>query len=281
MKWDVDNSFTGSWASNQATKWQSWAVDGSGSATDPKLVVEHFIPAPVISNIQASDVTDTSATITWNTDISSDSKVSYGTSSGNYTNSMSTTTDVTSHSISLSTLTHTTTYYYVVVSANIDGVTSTSTERWFNTIPPANTFLAYKSVNQSLATTTNISLNEDNELVLTLGTSTIYAISGTIFATSTHTLPDIKIGFATSSAGVTMDIGYIASDGTGGWIEYANVASNKIDVPSSGAAIIQISGTVKTTSAATALRLHWAQYSANSIETTVKKGSYLRAEEIQ
>lgn len=225
-------------------------------------------------------ITEALATITWNTNVSSDSKVSYGASSGNYTNNTSDATDVTSHNISLSGLTQTTTYYYVVVSTDTANISATSTERSFNTLTP-DTFLAYKNSSQSLATTTDISLNDDNELVLTLSTSTIYAISGTIFATSTHTLPDIKIGFATSSAGVTMDIGYIASDGTGGLIQYSKVASSKIEVPSSGAAIIQINGTVKTTIASTALRLHWAQDAASSNETTVKRGSYIRAEEIQ
>ena len=283
LKWDIDESFTGTWVAgdNSGVIWSS--ADVAGTTQDPKLVVEHSIPAPVISNTQESGTTETSTTILWNTNVSSDSKVSYGTVStttGIYDNSVYDGTDVTSHSMSLSGLTQATTYYYVVVSTNADDETATSTEQSFTTLTPS-IFLAYKNSNQSLANSTDISANEDDELVLTLATSTTYAISGTIFATSTHTLPDIKIGFATSSAGVTMDVGYVASDGTGGWIQYAKVASSKIDVPASGAGVIQISGTAKTTDASTILRLLWAQNSSNSIDTTVKSGSYIRAEEIQ
>ena len=57
--------------------------------------------APIISNIQASSITDTSAVITWTTDEVSDSEVQYGTSSGSYPSNVNSTNMVTSHTINL------------------------------------------------------------------------------------------------------------------------------------------------------------------------------------
>lgn len=43
-KWDVDNSFTGTWASNAYTLFYGRYADYTGTASDPKLVVEHAAP---------------------------------------------------------------------------------------------------------------------------------------------------------------------------------------------------------------------------------------------
>ena len=41
LQWDVENNFTGTWASDNSSNWQSWAADDAGTTRDPKLVVEH------------------------------------------------------------------------------------------------------------------------------------------------------------------------------------------------------------------------------------------------
>ncbi|MBM3216244.1 hypothetical protein FJZ36_15180 [Candidatus Poribacteria bacterium] len=43
--WDLNNSFTGTWASNQTTRWQGYYADQTGTSTDPKLVVTYTLPA--------------------------------------------------------------------------------------------------------------------------------------------------------------------------------------------------------------------------------------------
>ncbi len=52
-KWDVDNSFTGTWSSSAFTRIRFQAADTTGTANDPKLVVEHselvFIPRIIMS----------------------------------------------------------------------------------------------------------------------------------------------------------------------------------------------------------------------------------------
>jgi len=51
-KWDVDNSFTGTWSSSAVTRVNPFFADEAGTAKDPKLVVEHgalaFIPQIII-----------------------------------------------------------------------------------------------------------------------------------------------------------------------------------------------------------------------------------------
>ncbi len=91
---------------------------------------------PVISDVQATSITQDSAVIQWTTDEASDSVVEYGTSSGNYTHSSSDSAMVTAHSVSLSGLTASTTYYYRVKSTDASDNTANSTEYQFTTLDP-------------------------------------------------------------------------------------------------------------------------------------------------
>lgn len=50
-KWDVDNSFTGSWSSNGYTLFYGRYADYTGTTADPKLVVEHAAPAAVSEDV--------------------------------------------------------------------------------------------------------------------------------------------------------------------------------------------------------------------------------------
>jgi uncharacterized protein (TIGR03437 family) len=77
--------------------------------------------APVISNVEAAP-SNTTATITWTTNIASSSAVNYGTSSSALSLSASNTTMTTSHSVTLTGLAPGTQYYYMVNSS-----TSTTT----------------------------------------------------------------------------------------------------------------------------------------------------------
>jgi beta-lactamase superfamily II metal-dependent hydrolase len=102
--------------------------------------------APVISNVQATAVTTSGATITWTTDEASDSVVEYGLTTS-YGSSTSNAADVTSHSIPLSGLTGNTLYHYRVISTDPAGNTTASVDRSFQTgnvtnyVPTATTIL--------------------------------------------------------------------------------------------------------------------------------------------
>lgn len=102
-------------------------------ATSTSVSVTVDNTAPTISSI-ASSTTSSTATVTWNTTAdTSNSKVSYGTTSGVYAVSSSSPSTVTSHSISISGLSDSTRYYFVAVSRDVAGNTSTSSERSFVT----------------------------------------------------------------------------------------------------------------------------------------------------
>jgi len=102
------------------------------------------ITPPIISNIQATNITETSATITWTTDELSSSEVWYAASStihwytatGTIAVKVTDTNNVTSHSIGLSGLSSGKIYYYIVVSKDSAGNTATSTEQSFTTSTP-------------------------------------------------------------------------------------------------------------------------------------------------
>lgn len=91
--------------------------------------------APSLSSgPDASSVTTKKATITWSTSRSSDSKVSFGTTSGSYGDvEPSNSSQVTSHSIALTGLNPGTTYYYKAKWTDEDGNTGTSDEKSFST----------------------------------------------------------------------------------------------------------------------------------------------------
>ena len=102
---------------------------------------------PVISNVQATAITASGATITWTTDEASNSVVEYGLTTS-YGSSTSNATNVTNHSITLSGLSATTLYHYRVKSVDVAGNTATSMDHSFQTggsvnyAPTATTILA-------------------------------------------------------------------------------------------------------------------------------------------
>ena len=90
---------------------------------------------PVISNIQASGVTSSSAGISWTTDVNADSQVEYGTSTAYGLSSPLNGALVTSHSMALSGLAAATVYHYRVKSRNSSGVLAVSSDNTFTTLP--------------------------------------------------------------------------------------------------------------------------------------------------
>ncbi|MBP9732308.1 MAG: fibronectin type III domain-containing protein [Candidatus Magasanikbacteria bacterium] len=91
--------------------------------------------APIISSVSTRVVTDDEALILWSTDEAATGRVHYGTTSSVYTES----SDLVStynreHFVTLSGLTTSTEYFYVVVSVDASGNGSTSTEYSFTTL---------------------------------------------------------------------------------------------------------------------------------------------------
>jgi hypothetical protein len=115
------------------------ALDAAGNISGPSAPATVTTPAasanrPVISQVAATQITTTSATVSWTTDIPSSSQVLYGTSP---TYSQSTTLDptqVTSHSQTLTGLTPGSTYHFAVQSTGSASNTATSGDNTFATM---------------------------------------------------------------------------------------------------------------------------------------------------
>jgi hypothetical protein len=89
--------------------------------------------APVISNVRSSNVTPSSATITWTTDTASDSQVDYGTTLSYGASSALNSSAVTSHSVTLTGLAASTVYHFRVKSKDGNGLLSTSNDSTLST----------------------------------------------------------------------------------------------------------------------------------------------------
>ena len=89
---------------------------------------------PVLSGIQAVDITDHSARIVWTTDEPADSTVEHGLDAG-YGQSTFDSVLVVSHSVSLEGLAPATAYHFRVSSADSTGNASTSADGTFTTAP--------------------------------------------------------------------------------------------------------------------------------------------------
>ena len=86
-----------------------------------------------ISNVQSSNIDQTSATIRWTTNTPANSSVDYGTTTSyglNYCNS----SNLTDHSLGLTGLLPNTTYHFKVTSTDANGNTSSSPDNTFTTL---------------------------------------------------------------------------------------------------------------------------------------------------
>ncbi|MES2213642.1 MAG: peptidoglycan-binding protein [Patescibacteria group bacterium] len=109
------------------------ATNANGTST-PSSSSNSISPTdgiPILSSISSGSPGATSATITWVTDLASNSQVEYGLSSVYTASSTLDSTLTTSHSVVLSGLSQATTYHYRVMSSN--GVATTSVDYTFTT----------------------------------------------------------------------------------------------------------------------------------------------------
>ncbi|KKT32093.1 MAG: PKD domain containing protein [Candidatus Nomurabacteria bacterium GW2011_GWD1_44_10] len=136
--------------------------------------------APVISAVSASGVTSSLATVSWTTNEVANGNVYVSTSTPvnlATATTLGTTTLSLAHSFSLSSLTASTTYYYVVKSADSAGNTATSSEQSFTTPAVTDTTAPVISsiITSPVASTTATVSWNTNELAtgkLWYGTST-------------------------------------------------------------------------------------------------------------
>jgi chitodextrinase len=118
------------------------AVDGAGNISLDSNSATVTTPTPdttppVISNVTAGNIAQTSATITWTTNEPSDSQVEYGTAVSYGNSTTLNTTLVTNHSTNLAGLVASTDYHYRVKSKDASGNLAVSGDNVFTTAAPA------------------------------------------------------------------------------------------------------------------------------------------------
>ncbi|HPN15183.1 MAG TPA: fibronectin type III domain-containing protein [bacterium] len=116
---------TGALLSNSRNLTVQTTVSGGGGGGDTT--------APIISNVQAINITQTSARIIWDTDEPADSLTNYGLTVI-YTDSVSNGSFVLSHGLDLSGLTPDTVYHFQVISSDPFGNTAVSGDYTFKTL---------------------------------------------------------------------------------------------------------------------------------------------------
>ena len=108
-------------------------IAASVSCGKSKVPSEQDITPPSITSVLASNITQTSATITWTTDENATSQVEYGTTTGYGKGVALVGNAVKSHSVSLPGLTPNTTYHFRVKSKDNRNNEAMSADQTFTT----------------------------------------------------------------------------------------------------------------------------------------------------
>jgi hypothetical protein len=113
------------------------ATDTSNNIKETSITLTYTLSVttpPAISAISSSNITSSSATISWNTNEASNTQVEYGTTTSYGSSTTLYTNLVTSHSQSLSGLSASTLYHYRVKSKDPSGNLATSGDYTFTTV---------------------------------------------------------------------------------------------------------------------------------------------------
>ncbi len=161
-------------------------LDGASATSSNSTTVSitptgRYTSAPSLqTNPSAGSISTQSVTITWSTDRSADSKIEYGTTSGSYnTTQPYVSSQVTSHSVTISNLSAGTTYYYKAQWTDADGNTGTSSEYSFSTTPaPSVSAVSAANIGLSSAYIT-FTIYNGSSAVIQYGTTTSYGGSVT------------------------------------------------------------------------------------------------------
>lgn len=169
--------------------------------------------APTISSIVVSGVTSDSATVSWTTSENASSEVDYGTAESYELGSESSTSLVTSHSLSLSSLSEGTEYHFRVRSSDLCANQATSADQTFTTSDAAGPVISDIDVSLSCDTSATVTWTTDESATseIAYGTSVSYG--------STASDADLLTAHELVLSGLTRDASYhvavSSTDGSG------------------------------------------------------------------
>ena len=154
--------------------------------------------APKITSVAASGITASGATVTWTTDVSSDTQVVYGATTAYGQSSSLNTTMTTAHSAAITGLAGGTTYHYQVLSRGASGLLSTSGDSTFTTLsaPPVISGVTASALTSSatIAWTTNIASDTQIDYGTTLAYGQSTALDTTMTTSHSAALSGLTAG---------------------------------------------------------------------------------------
>jgi hypothetical protein len=112
------------------------SANGTAVSGGVSVTVNNATAAPVVSNVTATSITASGATITWQTDQPADSQVMYGPTNAYGSGSPLAAGLVLQHSVTLSGLTGSSTYHFKATSHNAQGTLGSSGDFTFSTSAP-------------------------------------------------------------------------------------------------------------------------------------------------
>ncbi|MBI5665475.1 MAG: choice-of-anchor D domain-containing protein [Nitrospirae bacterium] len=166
----------------------AYDTSGNESGYSNEVIKTFPVPdttAPVVSGIQATNITSSSVTIAWTTNEASDTRVEYGTSVSYGSTTTVNTAMVTSHSQNISGLAASKLYHYRVVSRDSSGNQAVSGDYTFTTpAPPDTTAPAVSGVQATNITSSSVTIewttNEASDTRVEYGTSVSYGSTTTV-----------------------------------------------------------------------------------------------------
>jgi hypothetical protein len=186
-------------------------------------------PAPVISAVSSSNITGTSATITWTTDQPSSSLVNYGASTAYGSASPLNSTLATAHSVTLTGLTAGTTYNYQVASANSAGTTATSGNYTFATASAAPVVSGVTATAISANSATIVwNTDQASSSLVQYGTTTAY---GSTSAQNSSLTASHSVTITGLTAGTLYDFAVVSANAAGKSTTSGNFTFTTLTVP--------------------------------------------------
>jgi len=149
----------------------------------------------VLSSIVVTSITKTSAIISWTTDHAANSFVKYGFTTSYASGTVSDSSMLTIHSLTITGLTPGTLYHFIVTSTDSSGVSATSADATFTTTAPPDTTPPVISNIRVTSITEHTGViawdtNENASTLVSYGTTISYGSGGSAPGlTITHTFP--------------------------------------------------------------------------------------------
>jgi hypothetical protein len=159
----------------------------TATSTNSSFVTPAGVP-PQVGYVVAWGITNTSAVVTWSTDVSANTQLAYGTTMALGQLSTLQTTMAASHGVTLSNLIPGTQYYFQAMSTGANGATGSSAMMSFTTTgtapagPPVISNVSVGSITNTSATIT-WTTDQPSTTLVNFGTTTAYGSNSTLDST--------------------------------------------------------------------------------------------------